>query len=56
MKIHMVALSSVLAKTSIETPDSVYGIVKSTYLVRLAMIVMSPTAASNFLKYTWDIN
>jgi hypothetical protein len=47
-KIHMVALSSFLAKTSIATPDSVYGIVKSTYLDRLAIIVTSPTAASNF--------
>jgi hypothetical protein len=44
----MVVSSSFLAKTSIETPDSVYGIVKSTYLDRLAIIVTSPTAASNF--------
>lgn len=47
-KIHIVVVSSFLAKTSMETPDSVYGIVKSTYLDRLAIIVTSPTAASNF--------
>ncbi|BAS96546.1 Os06g0188875 [Oryza sativa Japonica Group] len=34
------------ASTSIETPDSVYGIVNSTWLARSAIMVISPTAAS----------
>ena len=46
-KIHMDSLSLFLASTSIDTPDSVYGIVKSTSVARLAIIVTSPTAASN---------
>ncbi|BAS96564.1 Os06g0190850 [Oryza sativa Japonica Group] len=54
-KIHVVGSSSLLDRTSIETPDSVYGIVKSTYLVRLAIIVTSPTAASNFSHLVKDL-
>lgn len=46
-KIHMF-LFSALTGTIIDTPDSVYGSVKSTYFDLLAMIVVSPTTASNF--------
>ena len=47
-KIHKFLVSSSFTKTTIDTPDSVYGKVKSTYKERLARIVMSPTTASNF--------
>ena len=47
-KIHKFLLSSSFTKTTIDTPDSVYGKVKSTYKERLARIVMSPTTASYF--------
>ena len=36
--------------TTIDTPDSVYGNVKSTKLDLFAKIVMSPTTASKFCK------
>jgi hypothetical protein len=36
--------------TTIDTPDSVYGNVKSTNLDRFAMIVTFPTTASKFCK------
>jgi transcription elongation factor len=37
-------------ETTIVTPDSVYGIVKSTYSDLFAMIVTSPTIASYFCQ------
>lgn len=52
---HAFLLLSSLIGTIIDTPDSVYGKVKSTYKDRFALIVMSPTAASNFCQIT-DIN
>lgn len=45
-KIHMLLLTFSLTGTIIATPDSVYGIVKSTYIVLLYLIVMSPIAMS----------
>jgi hypothetical protein len=39
-----------LSGTTIDTPDSVYGNVKSTNLDRFAMIVISPTTALKFCK------
>ena len=47
-KIHKFLLSLSFTKTTIDTPDSVYGKVKSTYKERLARIVMSPITASYF--------
>jgi hypothetical protein len=49
-KIHMFSLSSRFVKTTIVMPDSEKGNVKSTYVERLAIIVISPTAASKFCK------
>ena len=37
---------NLLTLATTTSPDSTYGCVKSTILVRLVMIVMSPTAAS----------
>ena len=45
-KIQMFFFTVSLTGTIIPTPDSVYGIVKSTYGVLLYMIVMSPIAMS----------
>ena len=39
-----------LIGTSMDTPDSVYGNVKSTYKDLFAVIVISPTAASQFCQ------
>ena len=47
-KTHAFLLLVSLTGTIIETPDSVYGNVKSTYKDLLAVIVVSPTTASNF--------
>ena len=46
-KIHAFLLLSSFTRTTIDTPDSVYGNVKSTYKDRFATIVVSPTTASN---------
>lgn len=45
-KIHIFEFTFSLTGTIIPTPDSVYGIVKSTYNDLLYMIVMSATAMS----------
>ena len=42
--------SSALTGTTITIPDSAYGCVKSTYLLRLDKIVISPTTPSNFCQ------
>jgi hypothetical protein len=47
-KIQILFLSLSSVKTIMETPDSEYGKVKSTYSERLATIVVSPTTASYF--------
>ena len=47
-KIQKFLLSSSFTKTTLETPDSVYGKMKSTYKERLARIVMSPITALYF--------
>jgi hypothetical protein len=47
-KIHIFLIMSWLTGTSIPTPDSVYGMVKSTYNVLLYLTVISLTAMSIF--------
>jgi hypothetical protein len=47
---HAFFLSLSLIGTIIDTPDSVYGNVKSTKLDLFAMIVVSPTTASKFCQ------
>jgi hypothetical protein len=56
-KIQKLFLSLSLIKTTIDTPDSEYGKVKSTYVDRFATIVVSPTTASYFCILTegWSI-
>jgi hypothetical protein len=51
-KIQKLFLSLSFIKTTIDTPDSEYGKVKSTYVERFATIVVSPTTASYFYILT----
>ena len=48
-------LLRLMTGTAIATPDSEYGIVKSTYTDLSGLIVVSPTAASKFYKVISDI-
>ena len=43
------------AGTIMDNPDSAYGWVNSTYFVRLANIVKSPTTASNVFHWLWSV-
>ena len=43
------------AGTIMDNPDSAYGWVNSTYFVRLANIVKSPTTASNVFHCLWSV-
>ena len=43
------------AGTTMDNPDSAYGWVNSTYFVRLANIVKSPTTASNVFHCWWSV-
>jgi hypothetical protein len=47
-KIHMLVLVSAFTGTTIDHPDSVNGMVKSTSAILLAVIVTSPTTMSAF--------
>jgi hypothetical protein len=49
-KTHAFLLLVSLIGTTITKPDSVYGIVKSTYKDLFALIVISPTTASKFCQ------
>ena len=43
------------AGTTMDNPDSAYGWVNSTYFVRLANIVKSPTTATNVFHGLWSV-
>ena len=47
---HALFLSLSLIGTTIVTPDSVYGVVKSTKLDLFAVILISPATASKFCQ------
>jgi hypothetical protein len=52
-KIHMLVLVSVRTATTIDHPESVNGMLKSTLLILLAVIVTSPTTMSALCSHHW---